>query len=506
MKKGMIELKRQEYIQYDGVELAALVRAKEVSASELVEVSITQERQVNGVLNAVVHNRHEEALQEAKRVEGQSPLSGVPFLLKDISQSLKGARITSGSTLFKNYVASEEANYTKTLRKAGFVFTGFTNTPEFALKNITEPRLHGPTRNPWCHSRSSGGSSGGAATAVASGIVPIAGASDGGGSIRIPASFTGLVGLKPSRGKTPVGPSVGRNWQGAAIDFVLTRTVRDAAATLDILQTVQPEAAFQTPLYEQGYLHTLRRAPTRQLKFAYTMESPVGTPVSEAAKEAIRRTVRYIEQEGHIAEEVDWPFDGEELMRHYYAMNCGEMSHLFHNLERQMKHPLTLEHVEIESWMLAEAGKTITAREYVDSLHAWDTAARHMSQLHETYTYFMTPTTADIAPSVGELTHSPRKMAQLQEEMLRATTNEARQDAIYEMFLPSLTYTPFTQLANLTGQPAISLPLASDDDGMPLGVQLMTLKGHDHLLLRAASYVEQSDLWKGFRNNPYFQQ
>ncbi|MBF4500553.1 amidase [Savagea sp. SN6] len=498
-------MKQTEYIQYDGVELAALVRAKEVSAQELVQASIAQQTKVNGPLNAIVHHRHEQALEEAKSIQGQSPLSGVPFVLKDISQSIKGARLTSGSTLFKEHIATEEANYTRTLRKAGFVFTGFTNTPEFALKNITEPRLHGPTRNPWCHTRSSGGSSGGAASAVASGIVPIAGASDGGGSIRIPASFTGLVGLKPSRGKTPVGPSVGRNWQGAAIDFVLTRTVRDAAASLDILQTIQPDAAFQSPLYEQGYLHTLRREPTKTMKFAYTLTSPVGTPVSETAKEAVRQAVQFIEKEGHIAEEVEWPIDGEALMRHYYAMNCGEMSHLFHQLERQAGHAITLDHVEIESWMLAEAGKFITAREYVESLHAWDDAARHMSRLHDTYTYFMTPTTADTAPRIGELTLDASRIAELQEDMLRAETNDKRQDAIYEMFLPSLTYTPFTQLANLTGQPAISLPVASDEEGMPIGIQLMAMKGNDHLLLRAASYVEQTDLWKGFRNNPYFQ-
>lgn len=497
-------MKVEEYIQYDGLELASLIRAKEVTAEELLACSQEQQNLVNPTLNAVVHDRYEQAAEELSSIETGHLFSGVPLLLKDISQALAGERLTSGSSLFKDLVMSHDSNYVKALRQGGFVFTGHTNTPEFALKNITEPRLFGPSRNPWNTDHSPGGSSGGATAAVASGIVPIGGASDGGGSIRIPSSFTSLVGLKPTRGKTPVGPGVGRNWQGASVEFVVTRSVRDAAAALDLLQTVQPEAAFQTPMYEMSYLETLRRQAIKPLKIAYNLQSPVGTPVSDEAKKAVMKVIQAAEAAGHVVEEVQPNIDGIQLMRNYYLMNSGEMANVFGQIEQGIGRELTPEDVEIEGWLLAQAGKSVTAAEYANSLNEWDLAGIAMAELHETYDFYVTPSTADVAPKVGELTFSQAEVNRLANDMLAAKDSQTKQEIIYDMFLPSLTVTPFTQLANLTGQPAISLPVHLTPEGLPIGVQVMANKGMDHRLLRVASYFEHSDLWVGMKGNPYF--
>src|SRR5699024_10573521 len=212
-----------------------------------------QLQKVNDDLNAVTFTRRDKVLEEATAQNTDGPFQGVPIFLKDRSQTIAGDCNTGGARLFAHATARTTSNFVHKLHEAGCLTLGYSTTPEFEIKNITESKLHGPTRNPWNTDHSPGGSSGGAATLVASGVVPIAGASDGGGSIRIPASFCGLVGLKPTRGRTPIGPGHGRQWHGAANEFVLTRSVRDSATMLSALQVVQQEAAFQTPLFPGRY-------------------------------------------------------------------------------------------------------------------------------------------------------------------------------------------------------------------------------------------------------------
>ncbi len=409
--------------------------------------------------------------------------TGVPLLLKNISQAVAGEPLTSGASVMSTYKAHYDSHFVKKLRESGMVVIGHTNTPEFGLKNITEPVLHGVTKNPWNTSYSPGGSSGGSAAAVAAGIVPVAGASDGGGSIRIPASFTSLFGLKPTRGRTPVGPGVGRQWQGAAIDFVLTRTVRDGAAMLKLLQTIQPEAAFQTPLLDKSCF-TKQKEP---LSIGFSTASPVGTPVSQDAIQAVEKTVNWLARKGYHVEEAVPKINGEELMRHYYLMNSGEMAGVMMKLGKN----ITSDDVELESWMLSEAGRHVSAAEFSLSLQAWDTAAAVMADFHQQYDIYVTPTTAFPAPKVGELTYSKAEAAQFKDRLM----TEDKQKLIYEMFLPSLTYSPYTQLANLTGQPAMSLPLHVTASGLPLGVQMMAQKGREDQLLQLAYLLEESELW-----------
>ncbi|MFX3650297.1 MAG: amidase [Paenibacillus sp.] len=491
------------YTSYDAVGLAELIRSREVSPVELLEAAFARLKEVNPRLNAVIRTYETRAQEEAGLVRpGEQPFAGVPLLLKDISQSLEGELLTSGSRLFSEHRALRNSNFVTRLRDAGFIIIGHTNTPEFGLKNITEPRLHGPTRNPWNINHSPGGSSGGAAAAVASGIVPLAGASDGGGSIRIPASFSGLFGLKPTRGRTPVGPGVGRQWQGASIDFALSRSVRDSAALLDTLQVIQPEAAFHAPLFPGSYLADMSYPHQRKLNIAYTTDSPVGTPVSTEAKESVFKLVRWLEDQGHQVEEKLSPVNGVRLMENYYMMNSGEMAAMISSMERSIGRALTSDDMEIESWVLAEAGKKVSAAEFVHSLAEWDVAAAQMSTLFERYDFYVTPVNAFPAPKIGELTPHDEQIRNLMR--ISELDKTQQQQLIYEMFEPSLTYTPFTQLANLTGQPAISVPLHVTPEGLPMGVQVMATKGREDWLLHLAAQLEQSDLWIGMKGNPLF--
>ncbi|MDQ0192005.1 amidase [Paenibacillus wynnii] len=491
------------YQTYDAIGLAELVKAGEVSPRELVEAAFARMDEVNPVLNAVVRTRREAALKEADEMptgDSSRPFAGVPFLLKDISQAIGGEPLTSGALLMKNHIAKRDSNFVARIRSGGFIPLGHTNTPEFGLKNITESVLHGPARNPWNTEFSPGGSSGGAAAAVASGIVPAAGASDGGGSIRIPASFTGLFGLKPTRGRTPVGPGIGRQWQGASIDFALSRSVRDSAAMLDLLQTLQPEAAFQTPLYPGLYLDDLLKPVPKKLRIAYTTISPVGTPVSEEAARAVLKTVKFLEAEGHEVEERLSPVNGVRLMENYYTMNAGEVAAMFVSLEGMLGRTISAGEVDVVTWVLGEAGKNVTAAEFIHSLHEWDVAAAQMSSLFKRYDLYVTPTNADSAPKIGELSQRPDEIEKLQQVSNMSKDEQRRM--IYTMFEPSLTYTPFTQLANLTGQPAMSVPVHMTPSGLPVGVQVMSCKGREDLLLQVAARLEESELWVGMKGNP----
>ena len=497
-------MKLEEYIQYDAVGLSELLKKKEVSPKELTELALNRLEDVQPTLNLATSIRKEKALQEAEQVEvDKAPFSGVPTMLKDVSQSLPGEKLTSGSKLLADFVAEVESNFVKKLRESGFIFLGHTNTPEFALKNITEPKLHGPTRNPWNPEYSPGGSSGGAAAAVASGVVPVAGASDGGGSIRIPSSYSGLFGLKPTRGRMPVGPGAGRDWQGASINFMLSKTVRDAAALLDELQVFQPEAAFHAPVFVDNYTEAMKKDMKKPLRIAYNTASPVGTPVSDHAKKAVQKVVDWLESEGHIVEEKDNGVDGVRLMRDYYIMNSGEMNMTVQALEQAIGREITEDDIELEGWLMHVAGKSVSGADFSVSLASWDTVAAQMAKLHETYDFYITPATADVASKIGQLEVPDEK----KEEYLKKIhegTKEDKLQLVYDMFLPSLTYTPFGMLANLTGQPAMSLPVYVSEEGLPLGVQVIASKGEEHRLLQLAHQLEQTDIWIGMKGNPYF--
>lgn len=484
----------KQYHAYDATGLAELVKQKQVSIEELLQVSIKRMNAVNPVVNAVVRTREHKAYEEMNHLNTSAALYGVPFLAKNISQAIKGEVLSSGSGLLEKNQQQRDSHYITKIRQAGFQLLGHTNTPEFGLKNITEPEYYGPTRHPMNLDYSPGGSSGGAASAILSGMVPLAGASDGGGSIRIPAGFTGLVGLKPTRGRTPVGPGAGRQWQGASIDFILSKTVRDTALMLDQLQVYQPEAAFNVPLYEEKYTDLARQPIKKKLRIAYSTDSPVGTPVTAKAKAVVLKMATLLSEWGHQLEERTPPINGVDLMQHYYVMNAGEMNKVITQLQQGLHKQITQTDLDPFTYALHETGKQITAADYSISLDGWDEASRQMHLFHETYDLYLTPTNADQAPTIGSLTPSSSMLNQI--ENVSELNKANRLSLIYDMFLPSLTYTPFTQLANLTGQPAISIPVGLSDHQLPLGCQFMAPKGREDVLLQLSFQLEQSPVWR----------
>ncbi|WP_367294792.1 amidase [Levilactobacillus yonginensis] len=469
---------------------ARRVRRGEVTSRELVEAAFTEIDRQNPQLNAVISTRKEQALQEAARqVDTGQPFLGVPLLLKGLGQQLQGLPSTSGSRLLKANVASRTSFFVEALQRAGFIVIGQTNYPEFGFKNITDSQLYGDAHNPWNLDYQPGGSSGGAAAAVAAGLVPIAAGSDGGGSIRIPASWSGTIGLKPTRGRVPVGLDDWRSWQGAAIDFGLTRSIKDTAALLDSLQVLQPAAVFQTPLVRPGFTTQLEQ-PVQPGLIGYTTESPVGTPVSPEAVQAVMSAVGFLENQGFNVEEVRNPVDGVTLMESYYTMNAGETAALMSELAAELGRPLQVDDMELLTWALYQTGLKTTAADYSLALGEWDQAAWQMAQLHARYPVVLTPTTAWPAPEVGDSLVSSENTAKMAD--IAELSVAAQKQLIYDQWLPALTRSPFTQQANLTGEPAISLPTAVTADGLPLGIQFNAAKGEELRLLRLGALFERA--------------
>lgn len=474
--------------------LAQLVRDHEVSATDLVNTAYQQIDRLNPDLNAVITTRHQQALGEAAQLKdtGQ-PFLGVPILLKGLGQSLAGEPSTNANRLFQDYRATITSNYTRRLQAAGFIIIGQTNFPEFGFKNVTDSQMYGDAKNPFNTAYSPGGSSGGAASALASGMVPIASASDGGGSIRIPASWSGLIGLKPTRGRMPMGPSDWRSWQGASINFALTRSVTDTALFLESMQALQAAAVFQVPLIKAGLVQRLNQ-PDRQLKIGYLTQSPVGTPVDSEAQQAVLAAVDFLRQAGWTVEEINWPTNGDALIRSYYTMNAGETAHMFQKIEAAIGRSVTRDDMELLTWALYQTGKQISAVDYIDALSTWDQAAAQWAQLHESYPLVLCPTTATAAISLNEQLVSDENLALM--KRIDELAPQAQRELIYDQWLPSLTHSPFTQQANLTGEPAISLPTHLTKAGLPIGIQLTAAKGQEELLLQIAKLFEDHHQFK----------
>lgn len=479
----------------DALGMSEALRDGKIDRLELIKESYQKIDQLNGKLNAVIQRRDERALREAEKfVDKGQPFAGIPLLLKGLGQNLAGEPDTNGARLLKNNYAQETDNFVNRLQKAGFIVIGQTNVPEFGFKNITDPTLYGAAHNPWNLQYSPGGSSGGSASAVAAGIVPIAAGNDGGGSIRIPASFSGLIGLKPTRGRVPVGPTSWRGWQGAAINFALTKSIRDTAALLDALQIVQPAAPFQTPLFKPGFLARIEQPFKRKLRVAYSIESPVGSTVSQEAKAAVLEVVTFLNSLGIQTNEIENPLNGPELMQSYYIVNAGETASMFQKIEQKIGRKVTSADMELTTWAIYQAGLLLSAKDYSKTLSLWDEASAVMDRLYESYDAYLTPTTAYTAPKINaELitVKSLKKMRHVTE-----LNKDERLNLISEFFERSLKLTPFTQQANMTGQPAISLPTFVSKKGLPLGVQFIGRKGDEATLMQLGRLFERNHMFK----------
>ncbi|MGT2715214.1 amidase [Streptococcus respiraculi] len=473
----------------DATAIAEAIKHKEVSAEECVKATIDRIETLNPALNAVVSTQYEQALARAKSLKIEdTPFAGVPILLKDLGQEQEGELSTSGSRLFADYRAAKSDAYTKRMEDLGFIVLGRTNTPEFGFKNISDSRLHGPVNLPLDVSRNAGGSSGGSAAALSSGMVTLAGASDGGGSIRIPASFNGLIGLKTSRGRIPVGPSSYRGWQGAAVHFALTKSVRDTKRLLYHLQTYQVEAPFPLKTLSWESLFAVQK---RALKIAFSVQSPIGTQVSPDAQAAVLELVPVLEALGYQVTELrEYPLDGKELITSYYVMNSVETAQMFAGIEASLGRKMTIEDMELMTWAIYRSGQTIPAYRYSQILQDWDQYSAKMAAFHETYDILLTPTVASVAPKHGQFA-----LDKALSETLRHMDDygmEEQQNLIWQMFEKALAWTPFTAQANLTGQPSISLPLYQTNQGLPIGVQLTAAKGREDILLALAEELERT--------------
>jgi amidase len=495
------------YKDYDGLGLADFIKRKEVKPKEVLAEAIKTIEKINPKLNAVINKLYEKAELMVDQVDVTGTFAGVPMLVKDIAQEIEGERITLGSKAYQNYKAKVDSNYIKNVRKTGAVFVGQTNVPEFALMGITEPKLYGPTRNPWNTEHTPGGSSGGSAAAVASGMVPIAGANDGGGSIRIPGAYCGLFGMKPTRGRTPVGPFYGRYWQGASVDLILSRSVRDSAAMLDAISVYEKGAAFHVPPFQGSYLEQVQVPLDKKLNIAFSVQSPLGTTVHPECKEAVLKTAKYLESLGHNVIEKDAPINGKKLSHSYLTMYFGEVAAVLASLEEILGRQVKMSDVETTTWILGLVGKATSAEEFVLSIREWDIAAMAMEDFHETYDFYLTPTTAMPPAKIGELDPSTSEMRLMQVAGKLGVGGILKKIGIVEEVAENnLKRTPFTQLANLTGQPAITIPLHLGKEGLPVGVQFMAAKGREELLYSLAGQLEQSDLWVPVQRNQFFQE
>ena len=476
----------------DATTLGQMVISKEISPLELVEESIQKATLLNPSLNAIVYTQYEEAIEKAKRFSLKNqPFAGVPLFLKDLGQEQKGSICTYGSRLFKDVKSMQTDNFVKRLENLGFIILGRTNTPEFGFKTVSDSLLHGPVRNAVNLDRNAGGSSGGAAAVVASGITPIAAASDGGGSIRIPASHNGLIGLKPSRGRVISGPGSYRGWNGATVHFAMTKTVQDTRNLLFHLQEYQIESPFPLPKLSAKELYPTEKM--RPLRVAVLLQSPVGEEVSKDSVDAVMKVANFFENHGHSVTLLQKdPVDGIALQKGFYIISAVETALMFQNIERQLGRQVTSEDMELMTWAIYRSGLDISGMEYSKVASSWDRYAEQMAQLHKQYDVLLLPTVAKAAPGFNPYELS----TELTSKLIRIDefTKDQKQQLLWEMFEESVADTPFTQRFNITGQPAISLPVHHTKDGLPMGVQLAAAKGREDLLLQIAEWFEQGQL------------
>ncbi len=487
--------KFKEYRNYDALGLAELIKKKKISASELLEEAISRIEELNPILNAVITPMYDIAREYAKGDIPRGPFTGVPFLLKDIMTAYKGVPMSSGSRALKDYCPDYDSEMTVRFKKAGLNIAGKTNTPEFGLMGITEPELFGPTRNPWNTGHTPGGSSGGAAAAVASGMVPMASGNDGGGSIRIPASCCGLFGLKPSRGRNPLGPASGEVWQGADVEGVISRSVRDSAAALDATQGSDRGAPFIIPEPEISYMNEMKKKPGT-LKIAFTSDSPLGTEVHRECVNAVSDAAGLLEELGHKVENDKPSYDGRGLGVSYITLYMGEMAADIRKVAELTGKKAGSGGFELTTWILGMLGRTYSAGDFVEARRLWDSASRAMGEFFEKYDIFVTPVVASPPVKIGELKPKPVEVAGMKlVSALRLGKLLKASGIVHKLAEESLEKTPFTQLANLTGLPAMSVPLYWTEEGLPIGIQFIAKFGCENRLFRLAAQLEKARPW-----------
>jgi amidase len=490
-------MQQAEYQSYDALGLAELVSAGEVTAAELLELARERASAVNPRINAIVREMQPEAdARAAASLSG--PFAGVPFLLKDLAQDYAGLPTSSGCRARAALPAPEHATVVQRWLDAGLVIFGKTNCPEFGAKGVTEPDLFGPARNPWALGRTPGGSSGGSAAAVAAGIVPAAGANDGGGSIRIPAACCGLVGLKPGRGLLPSGPGDGEVMHGAAVQGVVTRTVRDTAAMLDVLAGGEPAGPYQ-PAMPTGPLAGEVGADPGPLRIGVRVPTEITPDPHPEARAAVDAAIAALRELGHTVEILAAaPYDDARLAKDFLL--CWFVNVAWLVADARHASGAGDEGFERDTLIMAALGRATSGVDYLASVQRRHEHTRRLTTFFETYDLLLTPTLAKPPPFIGEF-ELPAPLQRVADALIRTRTARvlALTKIVDDMVDQNLGWVPYTQLANLTGRPAISLPLHWTADGVPIGVQFVAPLGGEGRLIRLAAQLEQARPWRDRR-------
>lgn len=490
----------QDYCRYDALGLANLVYKKEVSAQQLLQAATARLHEVNPRLNCVIHDMTDTAFLASHEAKA-GPFCQVPFLLKDLFQDYAGHPATHGSQALQRaqYRPERHNQIVKRFLASGVNIMGKTNTPEFGAQGITEPKATGQTCNPWQLEHSPGGSSGGAAAAVAAGIVPMAGASDGGGSIRIPASCCGLFGFKPGRAITPAGPEAIDVMHGAMSHHVLTRSVRDSAAMLDAIAGYETGAIVRAELPATAYSQHLTRPPA-PLRIGVMEESAWGRPHADV-QQALQQTINLLEDLGHRVEPARPRVDNQQSSQDFLSIWFAQIGYLVRQYKSRFN--ARWQDFELETRVMAHLGSNMTAHQYIASLQRWADYRYALAQFHQHYDLLLCPTMASPPPRLGQLAPSTWQRTLLK-QMLRLPANGQRllhSGLIAKIANDNLRHMPFTQLANITGTPAMSVPLHTNPAGLPIGSQFIGPHGSEPLLLALAAQLETAQPW--FDHLPY---
>jgi amidase len=463
-----------EYEQYDALGLAELVRGKQTTPDDLLEAAIERVEARNPAVNAVVMKLYDYARQAIADGLPEGPFRGVPFLMKDLTSAIAGVKMTRGSRFFVDTPpASADSEHVKRLKRAGLVIFGRTNTCELGLSLTCEPRLYGPTRNPWDTTRISGGSSGGAAAAVGARMLPIAHASDGFGSIRAPAACCGVVGLKPTRGRNTFAPFAGEGLGGLATEHAVSLSVRDSAALLDATCGPGPGDPYVAPSPSGSYLAELGSARGK-LRIAWSALAPNGAKVEADALRVLADTVQLCTELGHHVEESNPEIDRDAVVRTFLTIAAAN------TVANLASHPSAgrsarEDEVERITWLTGKLGESVSAVDYVRATQTAHRLGRQMAAFHTKFDVLLTPGLASLPVKLGWL--------------------DMMMDDVQEYWRRVFAFSPFTVWFNLTGQPGMMLPLGRSDSGLPVAVQLVARFGDEATLIRLGGQLEAARPW-----------
>ena len=465
-----------DYTSYDGLGLAELVARKEVTPVELVDAAIERIERHNGTLNAVVYKAYDEARTTAAGALAEGPFKGVPFLIKDLGVEVAGWPRTSGSKFVAHIQDTEDGELVRRYRASGVVLVGKTNTPEYGITGTTESALLGPCRNPWNPDHIAGGSSGGAAAAVASGMVPLAHASDGLGSIRIPAACCGLVGLKVTRDRNPNGKHDFDRAIGFSVDHVVSRSVRDSAAMLDCTGYPEPASPYAPPPKARPYLEEITKSPGR-LRIAYSTETPNGRPIHAENQAAFEKTIELLKGLGHELVERGLQIDYRQLYRAQGAVSAANFAAgMARRIEEVGREPHEDE-LEPLTWRALKAGRRLTGDQVMWGWQTLRLINRQILATFEEFDIYLSPVLGTPPPQIGHI--DPVRLDPKEVDRRQATSF------------------PYTPPFNFTGQPSMSLPLWWSSDGLPLGMMFTGRYADEATLFRLAAQLEKEQPWRG---------